>query len=126
MAVSVVTMQLTLSIAIIQAPTYFPVMQVLRSYCNYVGDTFRYNYIGGSFCCNYAGACFCCKYAVRSFSSIYTGESFFSKYVGDNFLLKKYTWDKIIHVGVSVPIMKVVFSAVHYVHGYFYCNYAGD
>ena len=37
MAVSVATMQLTLSIAIMQAPTYFPVMQVLRSYCNYVG-----------------------------------------------------------------------------------------
>ena len=33
---------------------------------------------------------------------------------------------EIIHVGVSVVIMLVVFSAVHYAHNYFYCNYAGD
>ena len=32
---------------------------------------------------------------------------------------------EIMHVGVSVAIMQVVFSAVHYVHDYFYC-YAGD
>ena len=33
---------------------------------------------------------------------------------------------EIMHVGVSVAIMQVVFSAVHYAHDYFYCNYAGD
>ena len=33
---------------------------------------------------------------------------------------------KIMPMGVSVAIMQVVFSAVHYAHGYFYCNYVGD
>ena len=33
---------------------------------------------------------------------------------------------EIMQVGVSVTIMQVVFSTVHYVHDYFYCNYAGD
>ena len=33
---------------------------------------------------------------------------------------------EIMHVGVSVVIVQVVFSAVHYAHDYFYCNYAGD
>ena len=28
--------------------------------------------------------------------------------------------------GVSVAIMEVVFSTVHYAHDYFYCSYAGD
>ena len=28
-------------------------------------------------------------------------------------------------MGVSVAIMQLVFSAVHYVHDCFYCNYAG-
>ena len=32
----------------------------------------------------------------------------------------------VVQVGVSVGIMEMVFSAVHYVHDYFYCNYAGD
>ena len=40
MAVSVGTMQLTLSIAIMQVPTSVAIMQVLRFYCNYVGDNF--------------------------------------------------------------------------------------
>ena len=31
----------------------------------------------------------------------------------------------IMQVGVSAAIMQVVFSTVHYVHDYFYCNYAG-
>ena len=33
---------------------------------------------------------------------------------------------EIMHVGVSVVIVQVVFSAVHYAHDYFYCNYAGN
>ena len=33
---------------------------------------------------------------------------------------------EIKHKGVSVAIMQVVFSAVHYAHDYFYCNYAGE
>ena len=31
----------------------------------------------------------------------------------------------IMHMGVSVAIMEVVFSAVHYAHDCFYYNYAG-
>ena len=31
----------------------------------------------------------------------------------------------IMQTGVSVAIMQVVFSAVHYAHDCFYCNYAG-
>ena len=33
---------------------------------------------------------------------------------------------EIMQLGVSVAVMHVVFSTVHYAHGYFYCNYAGD
>ena len=33
---------------------------------------------------------------------------------------------EIMHVEVSVTMMQVVVSTVHYVHDYFYCNYAGD
>ena len=66
LAVSVETMQLTLSIAIILVPTSVAIMQFLRFYCNYVCDTFSYIYLGGPFCCNYAGDCFCCNYAVRT------------------------------------------------------------
>ena len=32
----------------------------------------------------------------------------------------------IMQMGVSVAIMQVVFSAVHYAHGCFHCYYAGD
>ena len=31
----------------------------------------------------------------------------------------------IMQMGVSVAIMQVVFSVVHYAHDCFYCNYAG-
>ena len=42
---SVGTEQLTLSIAIMQEPTYVAIIQVLRFY---------YNFIGGTFCCTSA------------------------------------------------------------------------
>ena len=32
----------------------------------------------------------------------------------------------IMQIGLSVAIMQVVFSAVHYAHDNFYCNYAGE
>ena len=32
----------------------------------------------------------------------------------------------IMQMGVSVAIMQVIFSAVHYAHECFYCNYAGE
>ena len=31
---------------------------------------------------------------------------------------------EIMHVEVSVAIVQVLFSAVHYAHDYIYCNYA--
>ena len=33
---------------------------------------------------------------------------------------------EIMHMGVSVAVMQMIFTAVHYAHDYFYCNYAGD
>ena len=33
---------------------------------------------------------------------------------------------EIMHGGVSVAIMQLVFSTVHDAHDYFNCNYAGD
>ena len=33
---------------------------------------------------------------------------------------------EIIQVEVSVAVMQVVFSTVHYVHHNFYCSFAGD
>ena len=30
---------------------------------------------------------------------------------------------EIMQVGISVAIMQLLFSAVHYAHAYFYCNY---
>ena len=81
------------------------------SVVNYATDTFFSNYAGDSasfeVLLNYAGDWFCCNYAVKSFCSAYAGNRFCSKYVGDN---------------VSVAIMLVVFSAVHYAHDYFYLN----
>ena len=53
MAVSVGTVQLKLSIAIMLVPTSVAIMRFLRFCCNYVGGTLYYIYIGGSFCCNF-------------------------------------------------------------------------
>ena len=78
-----------------------------------------YSYVGGPFCDNCGGDCFCCSYKVRSSCSTYLVYSFCSEYVGDNFIL-------IMQLGISVAIVLVVFSAVHYMHDCYYCNYAGD
>ena len=83
-------MQLTLSIEIMQVPLSVAIMQVLKFYWNYVSGTFLYSYVGRSFCCIYAVKSFC------------------SKYVDDDFFFE------IMHVGVSVAIMQVIFSAVHF------------
>ena len=32
----------------------------------------------------------------------------------------------IMQMGISIAIMQVLFSAVNYAQGSFYCNYAGD
>ena len=89
MTVSVGTLQLTLSIGIMHIPSSAAIMQAFKFYCNYVSGTFLYDYVGRDFWC------------------IYTGKSFYSKYVGDN-----YFWNYVRIV--SVAIMQVVFSAVHY------------
>ena len=48
------------------------------------------------------------------------GDRFCSKYVDDNFFIV------IMQMGVPVAVMQVRFSAVHFTHDCFNCNYAGD
>ena len=79
----------------------------MRFCCSYVGGTFSYIYPGGPFCCNYADDCFCCNYVVRSFCSIYAGESSAAN-------MWVTIFKKIMHVWVSVGIMQILFSIVHY------------
>ena len=76
MAVSVGTMQLTLSIAIIQVPMSVAIMQFLRFYCNYVVGTLCYIYVGDSF-----------SVAIIQLevSAAFMLESFCSKYEVNNF-----------------------------------------
>ena len=84
-------MQVTKSVA---------VMQALRLCCSYAGGAFCCVYVGGSFCCNHACNCFCCNYAVRSFCSTYTSDRFCIEYVGDNFIV-------LMQLRVSVAIKRV-------------------
>ena len=87
-------------------------------YGNYIGDNvcwihacfevvLCYWYVGESFCCNYTGDCFCCNYAVRSFCSTYAGTVSAANMWVTIFVV-------IIQMEVSVSIMQVVFSTVHY------------
>ena len=62
---------------------------------------------GGSFCCNYATDL--CIYLTVSEANMWVT-----------------IFNVIMQMGVSVAIMQVVFSAVHYAHGCVYCNYAGE
>ena len=78
-------MQLTLSIAIMEVPTFVEIMQVLKFYCNYVGGTLCYTYVGGSFCCNDAGGCFCCNLQLEVSAAFMQVKGFCSKYVSDKF-----------------------------------------
>ena len=66
--------------------------------------------VDGSFCCSYTGDCFCSKYAGYSSAA--------NRWVT--------IFTVIMQMGVSVAIIQVVFSVVHYAHDCFYCNYAGD
>ena len=77
------TMQLTLSIAIMQV-TFVAIMKVSRFRYNYAGSTFCYSYVGESFCCNYAVRCFCSTYACDSFCNEYVGDNFHCNYVGES------------------------------------------
>ena len=106
--VSAGTMQLTLSMAIIQVITSVTSMQVLRWY-------FLLLVCWWIFLLQLSRWLFCCNCAVRSFWSIYAAAA--------NMWVTIFVL--IMQKGVSVAIMHVVFSAVHYAHDCFYCNYAG-
>ena len=101
--------------AIMQVTTSVAFWQVFS------GVTFCYWYVGGSCCNNYVRGCFCCSYVVRGFCSAYAGDSFCS---AANMWVTIFI--VIMQMGVSLAIMQVVFSAVHYAHDCVYCNYAGD
>ena len=65
---------------------------------------FCYIYVGGSFLCNYAGDCFwlqLCMHLEVSAANIWVT-----------------IFMEIMQVGVSVAIMQVVFSTMHYAHDY--------
>ena len=55
MAVSVGTIQLTLSTAIMHVITSVAIVKVLRLYYNYAGDCFCWNYAVKSSCSTYVG-----------------------------------------------------------------------
>ena len=112
-------MQLTLYMAIMQVPPSVAIIQVLRFYCNYAGGTFCYIYLDGSFCCNYAGA------VSVEIMQLEVSAPFMQVKVSEaNMWVTIFI--EIMQVEVSVTMMQVVFSTVHYVHNYFYCNYAGE
>ena len=105
LAVSVGTMQLRLSIAVMQVPTFVAIMQVLRFYCNYVGGTFCYSYAGGSFGCNFS------RNVTVSVAIMQLKVSFMQmKLFAANIWVT--TFIEIMHVGVSAPIVQMVFSAL--------------
>ena len=76
--------------------------QCLLNFCRFWGGTFFYWYVDGSFCYNYAGDSFCCNYTARCFCSTYAVT-----------VSATNVW---MLMGVSVTIIQVVFSAVHYVY----------
>ena len=82
MADSVGTMELTLSMAIMQ------VQAGENDCCIYVGFEVVLSVTGMLVDLSvaiYADDCLCCNYVVRSFCNTYPGDSFCSKYVDDNF-----------------------------------------
>ena len=93
-------------------------MHVLKFCCNYVRGTCCYNYVGGSFCCNDTGDCFCCHLQLEVSAAFMQVKVFAANTWVRSFI-------EIMQVE-SAAIMQVAFSAVHYAHDYFYCNYAGD
>ena len=104
----------------------------LTLYSNYAGDNagdcgiyvgfevvLCYCYVGGSFCCNYVGDCFCCNYVVEVFAA-HTQVTVSAANMSVTIFVV------IMQMEVSVAVMQLVFSAVHYAHDCFYCNYGGD
>ena len=96
-----------------EVPASVTIIQFLRFYCNYVGGTFCYICFGGSFWCNYA------------IMQLDVSTPFMQVEVSAANMWAT-LFIEIMHVELSVTIMQVVFSTVHYAHGYLYCNYAGD
>ena len=94
------TMQLTLSMTI---------MQVTLHLCGFWGGTFWCWCLGGSFRYNYA---------VRNFCGTYAGDSFYSKYVRGNSYCNYADGSLCYNYAGDIFV-------VHYAHDYFYCNYAG-
>ena len=88
-----------------RVPSSVAIMQVFQFYRNYASGIFLYNYLGG--------------YLVDIFVAFMQ-----VKVSAGNMWVTMFF--EIMHVGVSVSVMRVVFSAVHYAHDYFYYNYAGD
>ena len=119
MAVSVGAMRLILFIAVMQVPTSVAIMQFLRFYCNYVCGTFCYIYVGKSFVAIIQVTVF------DAIIQLEVSAAFMQvKVPAANMCMTIFT--EIMHVGVSVAIMQVVFSTVYNAHGYFYCDYASD
>ena len=121
MKISVETMQLTLSIAVIQVPPSVAIMQFLRFYCSYVGGTFCYIMLVDLFVAVMKVTVsvgimqleVCATLLQVKVSAANMWVTFFFEII------------EIMKVGVSFAITQVVFSTVHYAHDYFYCNYAG-
>ena len=111
-AASVGTMELTLSMAIIQETTTVTGMLVLLLLLLSVTGMLV------DLSLAIMQMTFWCNYAVRSFCSTYAGDSFCSN-VRVTIFLELYRCE-------PVAIMQVVFSVVDYAHDSFYCNYAGD
>ena len=120
-------MQVAVSVGIVQL-TFYINYAGANVCCNYAGFDVYCSYVGGTFCYTYVGGffffffqlrrwLFCWNYAVRRFCNTYAGE-----------VSVAYMWaticTDIMQVGVSVAIMQVVFSTVHYAHDYIYFNYA--
>ena len=99
-----------------QVPTSVLIMQVLRLYCNYLGGTFCCTYVEGSFCCSNDGECFCCNYAVRSFCKLMQVKVSAANMSVTIFMKLGR------QVGVSLAIMQVVLSTVHYHSGHWGIN----
>ena len=118
MAVFVRTIQLTLSLAIMEMPTSVAIMQVLRFYSNYVGDTSATLMLVDLFVA-----------VMKVTVSVAIMQLEVSATLMQRKVLSANMWVtifiEIMQVGVSVAIIQVVFSTVYYEHDYFYCNCAG-
>ena len=133
-----------------------PCLQVKVPVVNSAGGSFCWNYASDTFYSSYAGANICCNFAVFWGSTaivlvelsatfmlvdlfvaivqVTVSVTIMQLQVSAEFMqVKVFTaniWVTIFiettQVGDSVGIMQLVFSTVHYAHGYFFCSYADD